>query len=199
MENKELFAPILQEDEEIIKVIKPNKTRYIYLSGLAYTLLALIPILVMGVPLGMAIASLAEVGTSEALPLVIELAVFGGLLLLALILTWVGLNMSYKKTFYAYTNKRILIRRGFIGVDYATLDFEMIGGLMVNVNFLDRLMKGSDNPGTITFGSSASPVIYTKNGRTAAYAFRNIDHPYEVYRDLKHMVDEYKASKAKQD
>ena len=197
MENKELFTPILQEDEEIIKVIKPNKTRYIYLSGLAYTLFALIPILVMAVPLGMAIGSLADHGTSA--PLVIELAVFGGLILLGLITTWVGLNMSYKKTFYAYTNKRILIRRGFIGVDYATLDFEMIGGLMVNVNFLDRLMKGSDNPGTITFGSSASPVIYTRNGRTAAYAFRNIDHPYEVYRDLKHMVDEYKASKAKQD
>ena len=197
MENKELFAPILQEDEEIIKVIKPNKTRYIYLSGLAYTLLALIPILVMAVPLGIAIESLAEYGTSE--PLVIELAVVGGLILLGLITTWVGLNMSYKKTFYAYTNKRILIRRGFIGVDYATLDFEMIGGLMVNVNFLDRLMKGSDNPGTITFGSSASPVIYTRNGRTAAYAFRNIDHPYEVYRDIKHMVDEYKKAKAKQD
>lgn len=197
MENKELFAPILQEDEEIIKVIKPNKTRYIYLSGLAYTLLALIPILVMAVPFVIAIEGLAE--HSAATALVIELSVFGGLILLGLILTWVGLNMSYKKTFYAYTNKRILIRRGFIGVDYATLDFEMIGGLMVNVNFLDRLMKGSDNPGTITFGSSASPVIYTRNGRTAAYAFRNIDHPYEVYRDLKHMVDEYKAAKAKQD
>ena len=197
MENKELFAPILQEDEEIIKVIKPNKTRYIYLAGLAYTLLALIPILVMAFPFVIAIEGLAE--HSAATALVIELSVFGGLILLSLILTWVGLNMSYKKTFYAYTNKRILIRRGFIGVDYATLDFEMIGGLMVNVNFLDRLMKGSDNPGTITFGSSASPVIYTRNGRTAAYAFRNIDHPYEVYRDLKHMVDEYKAAKAKQD
>ena len=197
MENKELFAPILQEDEEIIKVIKPNKTRYVYLGGLAYTLLALIPILFMAVPIGMAIESFAEYGTP--VPLVIELTVFGGLLLLGIITTWVGLSMSYKKTFYAYTNKRILIRRGFIGVDYATLDFEMIGGLMVNVNFLDRLMKGSDNPGTITFGSAASPVLYTRNGRTAAYAFRNIDHPYEVYRDLKHMVDEYKAAKAKQD
>ena len=197
MENKELFAPILQEDEEIIKVIKPNKTRYVYLGGLAYTLLAIIPIAVMAVPIGMAIESFAEYGTP--VPLVIELTVFGGLLLLGIITTWVGLSMSYKKTFYAYTNKRILIRRGVIGVDYATLDFEMIGGLMVNVDFLDRLMKGSDNPGTITFGSSASPVIYTRNGRTAAYAFRNIDHPYEVYRDLKHMVDEYKAAKAKQD
>ena len=197
MENKELFAPILQEDEEIIKVIKPNKTRYVYLGGLAYTLLALIPILFMAVPIGMAIESFAEYGTPE--PLVIELSVFGGLILLGIITTWVGLSMSYKKTFYAYTNKRILIRRGFIGVDYATLDFEMIGGLMVNVNFLDRLMKGSDNPGTITFGSAASPVLYTRNGRTAAYAFRSIDHPYEVYRDLKHMVDEYKAAKAKQD
>jgi hypothetical protein len=197
MENKELFAPILQEDEEIIKVIKPNKTRYVYLSGLAYTLLALIPILVMAAPFGMLIDAFKE--DSAPTPVVIELSIFGGFILLTVIAVWVGLNMSYKKTFYAYTNKRILIRRGFIGVDYATLDFEMIGGLMVNVNFLDRLMKGSDNPGTITFGSSASPVIYTRNGRTAAYAFRNIDHPYEVYRDLKHMVDEYKAAKAKQD
>ena len=197
MENKELFAPILQEDEEIIKVIKPNKTRYVYLGGLAFTLFALIPILVMAAPFGMLIDAFKEDGAPT--PLVIELSIFGGFILLTLIAVWVGLNMSYKKTFYAYTNKRILIRRGVIGVDYATLDFEMIGGLMVNVNFLDRLMKGSDNPGTITFGSSASPVIYTRNGRTAAYAFRNIDHPYEVYRDLKHMVDEYKAAKAKQD
>ena len=197
MENKELFAPILQEDEEIIKVLKPNKTRYIYLSGLAFTLLALIPILVMAAPFGMLIDAFKE--DSAPTPVVIELSIFGGFILLTLIAVWVGLNMSYKKTFYAYTNKRILIRRGVIGVDYATLDYEMIGGLMVNVGFLDRLMKGSDNPGTITFGSSASPVIYTRNGRTAAYAFRNIDHPYEVYRDLKHMVDEYKAAKAKQD
>ena len=197
MENKELFAPILQEDEEIIKVMKPNKTRYIYLSGLAFTLFALIPILVMAAPFGMLIDAFKEDGAPT--PLVIELSIFGGFILLTLIAVWVGLNMSYKKTFYAYTNKRILIRRGVIGVDYATLDFEMIGGLMVNVDFLDRLMKGSDNPGTITFGSAASPVIYTRNGRTAAYAFRNIDHPYDVYRDLKHMVDEYKAAKAKQD
>ena len=197
MENKELFAPILQEDEEIIKVLKPNKTRYIYLSGLAFTLFALIPILVMAAPFGMLIDAFKEDGAPT--PLVIELSIFGGFILLTLIAVWVGLNMSYKKTFYAYTNKRILIRRGVIGVDYATLDFEMIGGLMVNVDFLDRLMKGSDNPGTITFGSSASPVIYTRNGRSAAYAFRNIDHPYDVYRDLKHMVDEYKAAKAKQD
>ncbi len=197
MENKELFAPILQEDEEIIKVLKPNKTRYIYLSGLAFTLLALIPILVMAAPFGMLIDAFKE--DSVPTPVVIELSIFGGFILLTLIAVWVGLNMSYKKTFYAYTNKRILIRRGVIGVDYATLDYEMIGGLMVNVGFLDRLMKGSDNPGTITFGSAASPVIYTRNGRTAAYAFRNIDRPYEVYRDLKHMVDEYKAAKAKQD
>ncbi len=197
MENKELFAPILQEDEEIIKVLKPNKTRYIYLSGLAFTLFALIPILVMAAPFSMLIDAFKEDGAPT--PLVIELSIFGGFILLTLIAVWVGLNMSYKKTFYAYTNKRILIRRGVIGVDYATLDYEMIGGLMVNVGFLDRLMKGSDNPGTITFGSSASPVIYTRNGRTAAYAFRNIDRPYEVYRDLKHMVDEYKAAKAKQD
>lgn len=197
MENKELFAPILQEDEEIIKVIKPNKTRYVHLAGLAYTLLALIPILVMAAPFGMLIDAFKEDGAPT--PLVIELSIIGSFILLTIIAVWVGLSMSYKKTFYAYTNKRILIRRGVIGVDYATLDFEMIGGLMVNVNFLDRLMKGSDNPGTITFGSSASPVIYTRNGRTAAYAFRNIDHPYEVYRDLKHMVDEYKAAKTKQD
>ena len=65
MENKELFAPILQEDEEIIKVIKPNKTRYVYLGGLAYTLLALIPILVMAAPLCMAIEAFKENGAPQ--------------------------------------------------------------------------------------------------------------------------------------
>lgn len=195
MNDKELFSPILQKDEEIIKTFKPNKKRYVLVSGLFSSIFQIL-LLALGIIMAVAGFSgnvLNEDGTVDygfgwfGVVIVVLFVIF-------ILITWISLAVSHKKTIYAYTNKRILIRRGFIGVDYATLDFDMIGGLMVNVGLLDKLIKKNGGTGTITFGSAASPVINTGNaGGVTPFTWKNIDDPYGVYREIKEVIDNSKA------
>ena len=55
--------------------------------------------------------------------------------------------LSYSKAAYAFTNSRILMRFGFSGVDFKTVDYPKILEMEVKVNALDRLCQA----GTIRF------------------------------------------------
>ncbi|MCQ2799746.1 MAG: PH domain-containing protein [Bacilli bacterium] len=197
MNQKELFAPILQNDEEIIKTFKPNKKRFVVISGIfaSFGFLIIAGLCSILMVLGFTGKVLDEDGNPDKLAawIGLGLVIF---FLLAIVLYWIVRFVEYKKVVYAYTNKRILIRRGFIGTDYATLDFDLIGGLMVNVGLFDKFIKASGGTGTITFGSAASPVINTGNaGAAAAFVWRNVDDPYGTYREIKEIIDSSKAKK----
>ena len=97
------------------------------------------------------------------------------------------ISLWYKKTFYCITNKRIIIRTGYIGVDYKSLDFTMLSAITVNVNWIDKIIR--KNTGSISFGSMASPI--TNNGG-AKFAFFYISNPYETYKEIKNIIDEHK-------
>lgn len=178
MKELELFKPVLDADEEILKVYKPNKFRTYFgtvLVCIFITVLFMIPI----------IASFLDTETSIAtsIGLIVFVVVFDALTLL-LIALW------YNKTIFAVTNKRILIRTGYIGVDYKGLDYDTIGALTVNVNWLDKLLK--KDTGTLSFGSMASPMINTANYK---FSFLYIKNPYEVYREVKSIIDANKPKK----
>ena len=59
---------------------------------------------------------------------------------------WLGVgNMIrlvfiYKNTFFCYTDKRVIIKTGFLGVDYKTKDFYNIGNVEVNVGPLENML-----------------------------------------------------------
>ena len=131
------------------------------------------------------IASFLDTETSIATSIgfIVFVVVFDALTLL-LIALW------YNKTLFAVTNKRILIRTGYIGVDYKGLDYDTIGALTVNVNWLDKLLK--KDTGTLSFGSMASPMINTANYK---FSFLYIKNPYEVYREVKSIIDANKPKK----
>lgn len=178
MKELELFKPVLDADEEILKVYKPNKFRTYFgtfLVCIFITVLFMIPI----------IASFLDTETSIATSIgfIVFVVVFDALTLL-LIALW------YNKTIFAVTNKRILIRTGYIGVDYKGLDYDTIGALTVNVNWLDKLLK--KDTGTLSFGSMASPMINTANYK---FSFLYIKNPYEVYREVKAIIDANKPKK----
>lgn len=178
MKELELFKPVLDADEEILKVYKPNKFRTYFgtfLVCIFITVLFMIPI----------IASFLDTETSIATSIgfIVFVVVFDALTLL-LIALW------YNKTIFAVTNKRILIRTGYIGVDYKGLDYDTIGALTVNVNWLDKLLK--KDTGTLSFGSMASPMINTANYK---FSFLYIKNPYEVYREVKSIIDANKPKK----
>lgn len=180
---KKYFEPILDDDENIVKDYKPNKLKFFF-SSLVASLFVLL--FFCG---GMAVGLLSpdEFGVYlDTIYVLIPISIF----VVAVVLIILFLSMSYKKTFYAVTNKRIIIRTGIIGVDFKSLDMAMIGAIDVNVSVIDKIL--CKNTGSIRFGSTSSPM----NGQNAStYVFKHIVEPYKTCKEIKTYIDEYKKSK----
>ena len=179
MEN--LFAHILDEDEKIIKVFKPHKAK-LFASAIILNSLWLFWFMIFGI-FGVLFPDEGETINKlyVLVPIVIYLAIIGIITILA--------ALHYKNVYYAYSNKRIIIRSGIFGVDYKSLDMSMIGAVDVYVSLLDKIMK--KNTGSLTFGSAASPV----GGNNAnGYRFNHVKLPYETCKEIKSYIDSYKKS-----
>ncbi len=173
MEDKELFSMVLGDGEEVLKTYRPRKFRAFFTQIITWLLLLVL--------IGICCAGMLIDKESGSVSGVIVIAsIFVVLAALSLILT----AMWCKKTVYAITNKRVLIRTGRIGVDYKSLDFSMLGAITVNVTWVDKLLH--KNTGLIAFGSMSSPLT---NQGVAKFAFAYIENPYEVYKDVKAIID----------
>lgn len=171
---KEVFNQILDKNEEVIEVFKPNKIKYFVKN----ILLAVLCVVIMVFPFCLGEAP----GTINIWAPITISVIF--------VLIWIiFIVLNYLKTFYAYTNKRIVIRTGIIGVDFKSLDMKMIGAIDVNVSILDKLLR--KNTGTLRYGSMSSPI----NNQASTYVFAHISNPYENYKKIKECIDECKEKK----
>lgn len=93
------------------------------------------------------------------------------------ILNMLRLLLVHKNTFYAFTDKRLLIRSGFWGTDFKAVDYDRIQDLTVTVNPFENLL----GVGTIKAFTGAQ----TSKGAPIFDRFTAIEQPYEVYRRLK--------------
>lgn len=187
---EEVFSQILDDNEKVLKIIKPNKFALYFKNMLACFLLGLFT---LGFVCFGFIMSLFE-ETDGVTPITNErditasvlicIGILAGILLVALLLTWLFAHIYYKNVYYAYTNKRILIRKGIFGVDYKSLDIKMIGASTVTVSLIDKIIR--KNTGTINFGSMASPI----NGTTSVNNFilSNVVDPYGLYKEIKNHI-----------
>ena len=177
MEN--LFTHILDDDEKIIKVFKPRKAK-LFLSSIILNSLWLLFFACFGI---FAILFPEEGFTINKIYVLIPIGLYILILGIIAILTAV----HYRNLYYAYSNKRIIIRSGIFGVDYRSLDMSMIGAVNVSVSLLDKILK--KNTGSLSFGSTASPVV---NSKTSSYNFSHINLPYETCKEVKSYIDAYK-------
>ncbi|MFQ6752567.1 MAG: hypothetical protein ACLRFL_03285 [Clostridia bacterium] len=175
MDDKELFSLILDKNEEIIKTYRPNKVR-----TWANAIVMILLYSVFCVPL--LIGALWDQGIWTGLITIITLYAIAIMFTMVLIALWLN------KTVYVITNKRILIRTGYIGVDYKSLDFTLLGAMTVSVNWLDKLLH--KNTGTLSFGSMASPMV---NNNIAKFTLSYIKNPYEEYKEIKQIIDEHQS------
>lgn len=177
MEN--LFERVLDEDEKLIKVYKPNKCKFLFSNILLMSL-----VLLVFASIGVLAVLFPEEGVaSEPIYVLIPIGIYVFLLGLYIVF----LAIYYKNVVYAYTNKRIIIRSGIFGVDFKSLDMAMIGAVNVYVSLIDKILK--KDTGSLTFGSMASPM-----GAQAGsiYKFSNIVMPYETCKEIKSAIDKFK-------
>ena len=184
------FDVILDKDEQIVKTYSPNKKRMVTLGILPFLFPALFGLIfvVIGV-LGLCdVIHFTDIGhTDPSSPIVF--IVMGIMFSTWILIMPFILRVKYNKTKYAVTNKRILIRHGIIGVDYKALNIESILSVEVKVNFLDKLIQ--PNTGSIIFGSAVSFATKT-SGTAGLFVFDNIEDPYNTYKEIKEIVEQYK-------
>ncbi len=187
---EDVFSPILDNDEKVLKVIKPNKFAFYFKNILLWFLWG---VFILGFTCLGVIMGLTEEGEDGAslIPeselksdIIICVCIFGAILVVMLLLVWLFLYLYYKNVHYAYTNKRILIRKGVFGVDYQSLDIKMIGASTVNVSLLDKIIR--KNTGRINFGSMASPIGGTNSANT--FILANVVDPYGLYKEMKNHI-----------
>ena len=188
-----IFDPILGRDETVIETFKPNKIREVVLNlvGLVLGIGIFILLPILCIVLGLANSDGSE-GDNPWLMLTPCFIIFGVFLLAGA----VGIIFGYKKKAFCVTNKRVIIRSGIIGTDFKTLEFDLVGGISVNVGIFDKMMK--PNTGKISFASAASPVLNNGKG-VSQYVFTAIENPYEAYKRIKEIYDDYKETKQNKD
>ena len=91
---------------------------------------------------------------------------------------------GYKNLYYAYTDKRLIKRSGFIGVRYDSLEYKDITSTSVHVGFLDKGCK----TGNLSF---SSPSVHAG----APIIFNFIKNPYDYMRAIKEEISKQSAKK----
>lgn len=114
-------------------------------------------------------------------------------MLLHMMPLWLGVgNMIrlifvYRNTYFCYTDKRVIIKTGFMGVDYKIKDFYNIGNVEVNVGPLENML------GVGTIRIDEEYVRTGKHSRRVGNRLYGIKRPYEVFKALKEIVMDIKT------
>ena len=81
---------------------------------------------------------------------------------------------GYDNLYYAYTNKRVIVRSGSFGVTYRGIEYKEIVTTDATTNFLDKKY----NTGTIQFRAQRQSVC-----------FSNIDNPFDTLREIRDYIE----------
>jgi len=93
------------------------------------------------------------------------------------ILNMFRLILVHKNTFYTITNKRVMMRSGFWGIDFNAIDYDKISDIQVTVNPLENIL------GVGTIRISAGKV--DSKGSSLTDDFIAVHNPYEVFKKIK--------------
>lgn len=173
-----VFDDVLEVGEKIEKGYKPVKSK-MFLSGIfAFSIFNIFMIILAVINLFGEQTSLTETLLGTLIP--------GGLAVVGIILSMVFACLRYKNTYYAVTNKRLIIRTGIFGVDFNALDIENIGASSVSVSLLDKILR--KNTGSLKFGSNSSPINADRS--INGYMFMHIENPYQVHKEIKEHIND---------
>lgn len=166
------FGAVLDQNEKILWVGNPTLVPFL-LSG--------VPLLILGLVWGsfdyFGLIRHMDKMRGEAAGFMIP---FFALHLFPL---WLGVGnmirlfLVFWNTCYAFTNKRVMIRSGFFGIGFKSIDFDRIQEMDVTVNPIENIL----GVGSIKMFSGATG----NNGVRSFDFFMGIENPYQVYKQLK--------------
>lgn len=136
---------ILCADEQVLWRGKPKKAAFIIAKILRMLPVALIWLLFDGTFIGIMIVTGAFLEMPP--PMIVFIVVF---FFFHLCPVWIWLsgiltaNREHKNIEYAFTNTRIIIRSGVVGIDVNSIYYSEITGVNLRVGLIDRMLKVGD-------------------------------------------------------
>lgn len=164
-------------DEQILWRGKPKKRAYLINAFTKMLPIALIWLIFDGGFIGLMIGTMDEIPA----PVKIFMAVF---FLFHLAPVWIWLshvltaNRQHENLEYAFTQKRIIIKSGIIGIDFKNIYYSEIDSVTLRVGLVDRIEKVGD--------------IYIKSigGANVLY---DLENPYSLTEKLQKIVVDIKT------
>ncbi len=168
---------VIGSDEQILWSGKPKKRAYLINAFTKMLPIALIWLIFDGGFIGLMIGTMDEIPT----PMKIFMAVF---FLFHLAPVWIWLshvltaNRQHENLEYAFTQKRIIIKSGIIGIDFKNIYYSEIDSVNLRVGLVDRIEKVGD--------------IYIKSigGANVLY---DLENPYTLTEKLQKIVVDIKT------
>lgn len=113
--------------------------------------------------------------------------------------------LVYQNTYYAITDKRVILQSGIIGRDFKTIDFDRVTNVEVNVGLIDKIFGHNSGSIFITTPESAQLVTVNDTNRGAFSGSHTevrivptklayITDPYAVFAFFKKIPYEAKAN-----
>jgi membrane protein YdbS with pleckstrin-like domain len=168
------FESVKDTDERIIWIGKPKFIPYLF-SGLGTS----IYMIAFGI-IWLVLNSKSNPIGNEENPTFNYFWLFGLIPLAQGIFVFVKKLVSFPNTAYGYSNKRVMMRTGFIGTDFKVIDYDKISDIEVTVNAIERIY----NVGTIRFFSGRTQT--SENNTTKLYdSWMAIEKPYEIFKLVK--------------
>jgi len=112
-----------------------------------------------------------------------------GLIFIPGIFKYIADGLAYKNTVYGFSNKRIMMRSGFIGTDFKMIDYDKIIDVEVKVNPIDRYF----DTGTIKFFSGREKIDDEGSSTKLYDQWNNIENVYEVFKQVKKVMVDIKT------
>lgn len=168
---------VIGSDEQILWSGKPKKRAYLINAFTKMLPIALIWLLFDGAFIGLMIGTMDEIPTSVKT----FMTVF---FLFHLMPVWIWLsnvltaNRQHENLEYAFTNKRVIIKSGIIGIDFKNIYYSEIDSVNLRVGLVDRIEKVGD--------------IYIKSigGANVLY---DLENPYTLTEKLQKIVVDIKT------
>lgn len=166
---------ILDEDEQVLLREKPYAKAYIWSAVFRMLPIALIWLLFDGFFIAMVFVSHA--------PAVVW-AFLGPFFAFHLMPVWmwisgiIGAAAEIKNLEYVFTEKRIIVRSGIVGIDYKNVFYVDIKGVNLRVGLIDRIFKVGD-------------IVITALEQTVI--LHDIKNPYRILKKMQKIVTDIKT------
>ena len=168
---------ILDDGEEILWKGKPKKISYILNSCLKFLPIALVW---LAFDIGF-IVMMTHVMNEIDWWLILIFVIFFMFHLLPVWLWISSIVTSFRRLKieeYAFTNKRIIIKKGLIAADIKSINYESLTSINIRVGLIERICKVGDI------------YIVSKNEK---YVIEDISDPYFIYQKLSKIANDIKS------